>query len=171
MLCEKTKNKNKKKTKKAITTNKYEQRMSESSQHRIPYCTPVSSCKGPVSLVVWLVGHNGTFALVEVNSHVETEMELGTMVSADFPTSPLFSVTGCSGKGCVWHATWDSLGLKWILFRLTNPSCVCTTYERGVTLPKTSPCRHWSPRWWLSGLVHTNFPGVKGDKSLVAVLS
>ena len=69
----KTKNKDKKR-KTVINTNKYEQTMSENSQHRVAYYTLVSSFKGPVSLVVWLVDHNdnGRFALVEVNSHVET---------------------------------------------------------------------------------------------------
>ena len=46
--------------------------MLDNSQHRVPYCTLVSSFKGPVSLVVLLGGQNGTFALVEVNSHSET---------------------------------------------------------------------------------------------------
>ena len=46
--------------------------MSDNSQHRLPYCTLVPRYKGPVSLVVWLAGHNRMFALVEVNSHLET---------------------------------------------------------------------------------------------------
>ena len=60
------------KEKEVINTNKYEQAMSDNRQHRVPYCTLVSSFKGPVSLVILLAGHNGTFALVEVNSHSET---------------------------------------------------------------------------------------------------
>ena len=103
-----------------MNTNKYERTMS-----------------GPVSLVVWLAGHKGKLALVEVNSHLEDRLD--TMVSIEFPKSVSLSMTGCAGKGCRSHGTWTALGLKWILFRLTNPPCVFSTYERGVTSPKTSP--------------------------------
>ena len=38
-------------------------------------------------------------------SFVDSEVGLGTMVSAEFPTSTPLSITGCSGKGCGSHGT------------------------------------------------------------------
>ena len=59
------KTKTKKEHNKSLSqTNVSEQAMSDNSQHRVPYCTLVSSFKGPVSLVVLLADYNERFALV-----------------------------------------------------------------------------------------------------------
>ena len=54
LICfENEKNKNKREHNKSLSqTNVSEQAMSDNSQRRVPYCTLVSSFKGPVSLVV-----------------------------------------------------------------------------------------------------------------------
>ena len=58
------KQKQKEHNKSLSQTNVSEQAMSDNSQRRVPYCTLVSSFKGPVSLVVLLADHNARFALV-----------------------------------------------------------------------------------------------------------
>lgn len=86
--------------KKFINTVKYEQAKSANNQNRIQYCTLISSFKGPVFLVVWVTGHNGTFALVEVDFQLETLIWIKALVPAEVSAFAPSSIDGCSGKGC-----------------------------------------------------------------------
>ena len=81
--------------------------------------------------------------------------------------------TACYVRGCRLHESAASAGLRWDLFRQTNPSGVVNEIQAWCHLIYCTTSRkfHLSPRWWSLGLLSTNCLGNSDASSLLAVFS